>query len=224
MGDPKRPRAKYSGPSHPWQLERIEEEKILLKEYGLKNKSEIFKTQSRLKGFASLAKKLIAARGTQAEKERTQLVSRLARMGLIKADAQLDDILSLQIRNLLERRLQTFMVRKGLARTMRQARQYISHEHVLIGGKIISAPSYHVLLDEDLKFVGTSTLASVTHPERALPPRPPEPPRPKEEPRRGGRRPVRRQQRRPGAGGRMPRKPAAAGKPASGKPAAGGKK
>ena len=40
MGSPKKPRKKYSTPSHPWQKIRIEEEKELLKEYGLKNKKE----------------------------------------------------------------------------------------------------------------------------------------------------------------------------------------
>ncbi|MDP7610203.1 MAG: 30S ribosomal protein S4, partial [Candidatus Woesearchaeota archaeon] len=43
MGDPKKQRKKYSKPSHPWQTERIEVEKVLMKEYGLKNKKEIWR-------------------------------------------------------------------------------------------------------------------------------------------------------------------------------------
>ena len=38
MGDPKRTKKKYSTPLHPWQAERLEEEKGLTREYGFRNK------------------------------------------------------------------------------------------------------------------------------------------------------------------------------------------
>lgn len=176
MGDPKKIKSKFSGPSHPWQSERIEEERTLQREYGLKNKTELYRAQSRLKTFSDLAKKLIAARGPQAEKEREQLLTRLARLGLIKPGAQLDDILGLQLKNILDRRLQTLVARKGLARSIKQSRQFIAHEHVIIGNKVVSAPGYHVLLDEEnvITFIQNSPFASASHPERALPPKKPE--------------------------------------------------
>jgi small subunit ribosomal protein S4 len=193
MGDPRRFKNSYSKPSQPWQRERIEEERALVREYGLKNKTEIYRHRSKLKTFADLAKKLIAARGPQAEKERQQLLSRLARLGLIKTGAQLDDVLGLQLKNLLERRLQTMVARKGLARSMNQARQFITHEHILVGNRAVSAPSYHVPVDEEamLAFKPTSTLANTAHPERALPPKKPEKPRPPRDDRRRGRGPRR---------------------------------
>ena len=40
MGDPVRIKKKFSKPSHPWRKEKIEEEKILLDDYGLKNKNQ----------------------------------------------------------------------------------------------------------------------------------------------------------------------------------------
>ena len=40
MGDPRKLRKKYYPPSHPWQKIRIDEEKILMKDYGFKNKKE----------------------------------------------------------------------------------------------------------------------------------------------------------------------------------------
>ena len=43
MGDPRRLKKRYSAPSHPWQKERIEEEIVLTREYGLRNKKEIWK-------------------------------------------------------------------------------------------------------------------------------------------------------------------------------------
>ncbi len=172
MGDPKKTRKKFSMPAHPWQKERIDEEKALVREYGLKNKTEIYRAQSRLKTFADLAKKLIAARGPQAEKERQQLLTRLAKLGLIKTGAQLDDILSLHVKNLLDRRLQTLTFKKGLARSMNQSRQFISHEHITVNKKVVSAPGYHVLTDDEaaLAFIGSSPLANAKHSERDLPP------------------------------------------------------
>ena len=73
MGDPKKIRKKYNTPMHPWEGKRIEEEKGLLREYGLKNKKEIWKMRAVLKGFSDQAKKLITATGVQAEKEKQQL-------------------------------------------------------------------------------------------------------------------------------------------------------
>lgn len=170
MGDIKKLRKKYSGPSHPWQKQRIEAEKKLLKEYGLKNKREIWKIESKLKSFANQAKKLIATRGLQAEKERRQLIEKLHRLGLVQKDAKLDDILSLTLKNLLERRLETLLYRKGFARTPKQARQFITHEHVTVAGKKITAPSYLVNKQEEpqITFITNSALANPEHPERAI--------------------------------------------------------
>lgn len=183
MGDPRKIKSKYSRPGHPWQKERIEEERALLKEYGLKNKTEIYRARSKLKTFSDLAKKLIAARGSQAEKEKQQLLTRLAKMGLVKQGAQLDDVLGIQLRNILERRLQTMVFRKGLARSINQARQFIVHEHITVGNRIVSSPSYHVPIEEEtsIAFAPTSSLANAGHPERTLPPKKTEAQSPKEE-------------------------------------------
>lgn len=170
MGDPRRIKKKWSKPGHPWQKERIEEERKLLYEYGLKNKTEIWKTNSLLKNYTDQAKKLIAATGKQAEKERTQLVQRLAKYGLVKHGAKLDDVLELTIKKILDRRLQTIVSKKSMAHTIKQARQFITHEHVLVKGKVLTSPAYLVKLEEEptIAFVTTSTLSSPDHPERNL--------------------------------------------------------
>lgn len=199
MGDPRKIKSKYNRPAKPWQKERIEEERILVREYGLKNKQEIYRAQSKLKTFANLAKTLIAARGTQAEKEKQQLLSRLAKLGLVKTGAQLDDVLGIQLRNILDRRLQTMVARKNLARSVNQARQFVVHEHISVGSRVISAPSYHVQVSEEgsLAIIPTSPYANTAHPERALPPMKIVPPRPRMDDRRGPRRgPPRRMPRR----------------------------
>ena len=114
MGDPKRQRAKYATPTHPWQKERIEEEKTLIKEYGFKNKSEIWRLNSKLRNFASQAKKLVATKTEQNEKEEEQLLKKLRKLGLLTENADIDDVLSLTLKDIVERRLQSLVQRKGL--------------------------------------------------------------------------------------------------------------
>lgn len=169
MGDPRRLRSKYSGPRHPWQSARIEEEKTLIREFGLKNKKEIWKASSLLKGFANQAKKLTATRGEQTDKEAQQLLDSLARYGILPAGSRLDDVLSLTVKDVLGRRLQTVVFKKGLARSPKQARQFIIHEHITIGNKTVAVPSYLVPAEEEthITFVSASALSNAEHPERS---------------------------------------------------------
>ena len=45
---------------------------------------------------------------------------------------------------LLEQRLDNVVYRLGLASTRRQARQFVNHGHILVDGKRVDIPSYHV--------------------------------------------------------------------------------
>ena len=175
MGSPRKIRKKYSPPSHPWQRERINQEKTLNKTYSFKNKKEIWKMVSTLKDFTSQAKTLNARIGPQAELEAEQLVARLQRLGLVKENATLDTVLDLQVENILERRLQSIVYRKGLAHTMKQARQFIVHGHIAVKGIPITRPSHLVTIDEEqgITFLMTSALADPEHPERSLKPQQP---------------------------------------------------
>ena len=168
MGDIKRQRKKYSTPSHPWQKERIEEEKIILKEYGLKNKKEIWRISSLLGRFKDGAKKIIALKTKQAEKEKIELLTRLAALGLMEKNAKIKDALSLTLKNILERRLQTIDLRKNFAKGIKQARQFIVHGHIIVGEKKVTAPSYLVLKKEEdlVNFAQNSALSIIDHPER----------------------------------------------------------
>ena len=168
MGDPKKPRKKYSTPIHPWQKFRIDDEKVLIEEYGLKNKKEIWKITSKVKGFSRQAKSLIARTTPQGEKEKIQLIKRLNRLGLLSEEANLDDVLGLEVRDLMERRLQTMVFRKGLAKSINQARQFIVHQHIIVGDRKITVPSYLVKMGEEhtISFAQISQLADPEHPER----------------------------------------------------------
>ena len=161
MGDPKKQKKKFSTPSHPWQKERIEIERELLKQYGLKRKYEIWKMDSTLRKFLNRAKTLIAQRTPQSELEKKQLLGRLSSLGLLKQDSKVEDVLNLTLKDVMERRLQTLLIRKQMARTMLQAREFIVHEHVAIGARKITAPSYLVTVKEEptIKMVKAINLA-----------------------------------------------------------------
>ena len=149
MGDPKKPKKKFEGPRHPWQRKRLEEEKALRREYAYKNKKEINKMRSTLRRFRAQARKLIAIETKQAKKERNQLMKALYDFGLLEKEAELDDVLALTIRDVMERRLQTLVLRKKITNSIKQARQLITHKHIMVQDKVITSPSYLVRREEE---------------------------------------------------------------------------
>jgi len=168
MGDPKKARKRYSTPRHPWIKDRIVEEKALTKEYGLKNKREVWKMRSVVEKATGQAKKLISDATEQGGKETQQLLQRLTRYSIVQEGATLNDVLGLQVTGILERRLQTQLVRKSYAKSMKQARQFITHRHVEVQGKKITFPSYLVTKEDEpgIVFSPRSSLADEDHPER----------------------------------------------------------
>ncbi len=168
MGDPKQLRKKYNTPMHPWNKQTIEEEKILVKEYGLGKKKEIQIAQSFLKKYKDITKRLTASQTAQSEVEKKQILAKMQELGLLQAGAELDQILSLTIKNILERRIQSLVCRKGLAKTMKQARQFIIHRHITVNNQEITFPSYLMSLQEEssLGFKQQSKLSDEDHPER----------------------------------------------------------
>ena len=116
--------------------------------YGLKNTREIWRMLYALKKARSGRDEVpLAGRGGTEGAE--PLMRRLARMGIVGPDAKLDDVLSLSVENFLDRRLQTRVMKKGLARTARQARQLITHGYIAVKGRRVTIPSYIVTVDED---------------------------------------------------------------------------
>tara|TARA_Y100000310_G_scaffold345249_1_gene463106 strand:- start:300 stop:926 length:627 start_codon:yes stop_codon:yes gene_type:complete len=170
MGDPKKQRRKFTKPTHPWQRTRLEEEKVLKEEFGLKNKKEFWKMNSVLGKFKAQTKSLIRRRGSQADKEKTLFLDKLSRLKLIPTEAAIEDVLNLTINDILERRLQTILYRKGFAKTIKQARQFITHGHVIVNDKKVNIPSYLLSAAEEdtITFSNFSALADAEHPERKV--------------------------------------------------------
>ncbi len=162
----------YETPNHPFQGERIAQEADLLGRYGLKNKEELWRAQSQLRSFRREARRLLGnAQGDSdvAEGEGAAFVNRLRRLGILSEDDEISQVLSLDVTDLLERRLQTVAYRKGLGNTPKQARQFIVHGHVTVDGARVTVPSKKVEVTEEssVSFDETSPLADELHPERA---------------------------------------------------------
>lgn len=171
MGNIKKHRKKYQTPTHPWQKIRIETEKELKRTYGLVNKKEIWIFDSLLRTNKERAKLLIADKTSEQGKiERAQLLKKITDLGLLSEKSVLEDILSLDVKSFLDRRLQTQVHKKGLARSVKQARQFIVHRHIMVGNKKITQPSYLVRKHEEetIVFAPNSSLASADHPERGV--------------------------------------------------------
>ena len=135
---------RYSKPRTLFSKVRMEEENALVKDYGLKNKKEIWKTEAMLARIRDQAKRLILE--PEAQKA---FLARLANLGLLSGQPSIDNALSLTKINLLERRLQTIVFKKNLAKTINEARQLIAHRKIAIGDRIVTIPGRMITVDEE---------------------------------------------------------------------------
>ena len=92
----------------------------------------------------------------------------MQRAGLLGPDADIDNVLALKVPSHLERRLQTIVYRKGLARSPKQARQFVTHGHIAIAGRRVTIPGYLVTRGEEtaISYYGTSPFVDAAHSER----------------------------------------------------------
>ena len=145
MGDIKRKRKMFSRPKKLYDRARMDDENVLVKRYGLKNKREIWKTKTAVSAIRRRAKKLIS----KGDDEQRAFFDKLNKMGIKVVD--ISDVLALTEENIFARRLQTFVFKKKLAHTIKEARQLIVHKNVLVDGKIVNIPSFVVTLDLENK-------------------------------------------------------------------------
>jgi len=150
MGDPKKPRKKWEGPKHPWIKERLEREREIMGRYGLRNKKELWKAETMARKFRHRARALLGLPPEARREAARVLLERLYRMGVIESpDVDVDRVLSITAEDILERRLQTIVYKKGLAKTIYQARQLVVHGHIAINGRRVTSPGYLVNREEE---------------------------------------------------------------------------
>lgn len=153
----RRLKRKFKRPRMSWDSVKIEEEKKILKEYGLRRKKEIRRIEAVLRNFRRRAREIIA---TKDEAKKKVLLDKLIKMGLITKAQDIDDVLALTVKDILNRRLQTIVLKKKLANTINQSRQFIVHGHIAVDKRRVKFPSYIVPLEEEgkIEFYDTSKL------------------------------------------------------------------
>ncbi len=140
----------FRTPRRPFEKERLDSELQLVGKYGLRNKREIWRVQLVLSKIRSAARELLTLEEKDPRRvfEGTALLRRLTRMGLLDESRQaLDYVLSLKVQDFLERRLQTQVVKLGLAKSIHHARVLIKQRHIRVGKQLVNVPSFMVRID-----------------------------------------------------------------------------
>lgn len=153
MGDPRKQKKLFHRPRRIWTTDQLNAELYIMGSYGLRNKRELWKAQTEMARVRNQARALLAlSTEARAEKEK-RLLNFLSRIGLAKEGATLDDILNLKVEDLLERRLQTIVMKRMGAKSPYQARQIVSHGHVSIGNRKVNRPGYIVKTEEEAQIL-----------------------------------------------------------------------
>merc|ERR1712147_211954 len=139
----KRPRRSYD-------KERLDAELKLIGTYGLKNKREIWRIGLVLSKVRAVARQLLTLeeRDPQRVFRGQALMRRMIRYGILDEDKQrLDYVLALKIEDFMERRLQTLVFKRGLAKSIHHARVLIRQKHIRVGRQIVDIPSFMVRVE-----------------------------------------------------------------------------
>jgi small subunit ribosomal protein S4 len=112
----------------------------------------IMEGSSKSCNFRNQARTLLALTLEDRQEKESLLLSFLNRLGLTSTSS-LDDILNLKIEDILERRLQTIVMRKMGIKSPLQARQVVIHGHVSVGNRKVNLPGYLVKKDDESKIL-----------------------------------------------------------------------
>ncbi|EME31971.1 40S ribosomal protein S9-1 [Galdieria sulphuraria] len=140
----------YRTPRRPFEKERLDAELKLVGEYGLRNKRELWRVEFALSKIRAAARDLLTLEEKDPRRifEGNALLRRLTRFGLLDETRQsLDHVLSLKVQDLLERRLQTQVLKLGLAKSIHHARVLIRQRHIRVGKQLVNVPSFMVRVD-----------------------------------------------------------------------------
>lgn len=161
MGEPRRLNRQYSVPKKLWNKQKILADRSIINEYGLKTKKELWKAESLIRNLRKTARSLLAGAVDDYDRRHDEIFNKLINLGILTKDNVLEDVLKLQATDVLERRLQTQVFRKGLALTPKQSRQLITHCHIAVNGVVRTAPSSFVKINDDISYSSSKIKAAV---------------------------------------------------------------
>ncbi len=168
MGDPKKKQKTYKTPKRPYDSDALMEELRTIGAYGLRNKRELWKAHTELSHMRGRARELLSLDAEEKASRQSLIINKLAKRGLVMENGRLEDVLTLSVEDLLERRIQTYIYRRGLAASLFQARQLITHGHISINGRKVTSPSYQIKVtdEETLDYAAGSPYHNPAHPMR----------------------------------------------------------
>jgi small subunit ribosomal protein S4 len=168
MGDPKKKHKSYSTPKRPYETTALMDDLRLIGAYGLRNKRELWKAHSELSKIRGRARDLLSLETEERGDKERQIIRKLAQRGMVMETSRIEDVLTLTVEDMLERRLQTYVYRRGMANSLYQARQLITHGHIAVGDIKVTSPSYNVKVEDEetLDFAQSSPFSNPDHPFR----------------------------------------------------------
>merc|ERR1712086_996694 len=137
-------------PRRAYDKERLDAELKMIGQFGLKNKREIWRNGLILSKVRATARTLLTKDEKDPQRifEGQALMRRMIRYGILDEDKQrLDYVLELKVENVMERRLQTLVFKRSLAKSIHHARVLIRQRHIRVGHQIVDVPSFMVRVE-----------------------------------------------------------------------------